>query len=107
MQSLLASYYVFGPPPGGPAQVSQDLGYHRGKIQKEVSHLEASIYIQRGKSYTYQKHLVEPPYLFHVVFLDPESSVQKARKNPEGLSVGRGEPGKEASFSELGHGMYK
>ena len=69
--------------------------------------MEASIYIQKGKSYTYQKHPVEPPYLFHVAFPDLESGVQKARKNPEGLSMGRGEPGKEASFGELGHGMYR
>ena len=50
---------------------------------------------------------LEPPYLFHVVVPDPESCVQKARKNPEGLSVGRGEPGKEASFGELGHSVYR
>ena len=107
MQSRLAAYYVFGPPPGGFAQVSQDVGYHRGKVQKETSQLEASIYIQRGKSYTYQKHSVESPYLFYVAFPDLESRVQKVRKNPEGLSVGRGEPGKEASFGELGHGVYR
>ena len=69
--------------------------------------MEASIYLQRGKSYTYQKHSVESPYLFHVAFPDPESCVQKARKNPEGLSVGRGEPGKEASSGELDHGVHR
>ena len=83
------------------------MGYHRGKVQKETSHLEASIYLQMGKSYTYQKHSVEPPYLFHVAVPDPESCVQKARKNTEGLSVGRGEPRKEASFGELGHDVYR
>ena len=81
MQSRLAAYYVFGPPTGGSAQVNQDVGYHRGKVQKETNQLEASIYLQRGKSYTYQKHLVESPYLFYVTFSDPESRVQKARKN--------------------------
>ena len=33
--------------------------------------------------------------------------MQKVGKNPKGLSLGRGEPGKEASFSEVGHGMYR
>ena len=69
--------------------------------------MEASIYLQRGKSYTYPKHPVKPSYLLHVFFPDPESGVQKAGKNLEGLSLGWGELGEEASFSELGHGLHR
>ena len=69
--------------------------------------MEASIYLQRGKSYTYQKHPVESPYLFYVTFPDPESRVQKARKNSEGIFVGWGEFGKEDSFGEMGHGVHR
>ena len=47
--------------------------------------MEASIYLQRGKSYTYPKHPVKPSYLLHVSFLDPKSGVQKAGKNSKGL----------------------
>ena len=107
MRSWFASYHVFGPPPGGPAQVSRDLGSYRGKAQEEIDHLEASIYLKRGKSYTYPKHPVKPSYLLHVSFSDLESGVQKVGKNSEGLSLGRAEPREETSFSEVGHGLHR
>ena len=56
LQYSIVSYYVFGPPSEGPAQVSQDLGSHRGKVQKEIGHLEASI-SPKGE----ELHLLEAP----------------------------------------------
>ena len=72
-----------------------------------IGHLEASIYLQRGKSYTYPKHPAKSSYLLHVSFPDLEFGVQKAGKNSEGLSLGRGEPREEASFSEVGLGLHR
>ena len=60
-------------------------------------------YISKGGRVT----LTPPPYLFHVAFPDLESGVQKARKIKRDFLWGGGEPGKEASFGELGHGMYR
>ena len=43
--------------------------------------MEASIYLKRGKSYTYSKHPVKPSYLLHVSFPDLESGVQKIQRD--------------------------
>ena len=63
-------------------------------------------YISKGGRVTLIRSTLSnlPIYVF---FPDPESGVQKAGKNSEGLSLGRGELGKEASFSEVGHGMHR
>ena len=60
---------LFGSSFGYAVQLCFHLGWSRRKVQKEVSKLEETIYLKRGKISSFKKHPLQLPNLHHVSLL--------------------------------------